>query len=189
MSRLLDIDHEVHEAVEGESGSAPVKVLGLLSEVGDQPQLRLLCGGMLAMGLLRRDPRLLAAGARMLLAHEVATAAKSVIKRRIDRRRPRSADGKHEEAPHPGHSASKEESSFPSGHSAGAMAVARGFGAVYPEHQGAALLAAGGVALAQIPRCAHYPTDVGAGLAIGLAADGVIGLAWRIVRRAVRASR
>ncbi len=185
MPSLLDLDHQVHEAAEDKRHSTPVKVLGVLSEIGDQPQLRLLCGGMLLAGLVRRDPRLLAAGARMLLAHELATAAKGAVKRRVDRRRPRSAEGKHEEAPRPGHSADKEDSSFPSGHSAGALAVARGFGAVYPQHQPAALLAAGGVALAQIPRCAHYPTDVGAGLAIGLAADGVVGLAWRIVRRLV----
>ncbi|MET1083287.1 MAG: hypothetical protein ABWY12_09615, partial [Burkholderiales bacterium] len=49
-------------------------------------------------------------------------------------------------------------------------------------HRAVALLAGSSVALAQIPRCAHYPTDVGAGVAIGVAADGIVGLAWRLVR-------
>jgi hypothetical protein len=33
---------------------------------------------------------------------------------------------------------------------------------------------AGLIALAQVPRCSHYPSDVGAGIAIGLASDNMI---------------
>lgn len=182
---LLNIDHKVHEAAEQTRSSGVVKVIGTLSEIGDQPQLRLLCGGMIAAGLLRGDPRLLAAGARMLVAHEVATAVKSAIKRRIDRKRPRSANFKHEKKPRPGRRTDKEESSFPSGHSAGATAVAMAFSAAYPEHRTAATLAAGAVAIAQIPRCAHYPTDVGAGMAIGAASSGATTLMLRLAGAAL----
>lgn len=177
--RLLHWDHEVHEAVKGQHDSGPVKLLGTLSDVGDQPQMRLLCGGVMLTGLIRADPRTLGAGLRMLLAHEIATAAKSAVKANVDRRRPRSAAGKHEERPSKGKRRDKEDTSFPSGHSAGAMAVACGFAAGYPEHRGPALLAASGVALAQIPRRAHYPTDVAAGLLIGVAAGGVANLIMR----------
>jgi membrane-associated phospholipid phosphatase len=47
------------------------------------------------------------------------------------------------------------------------------------------------VGAAQIPRCAHYPTDVGAGLALGAAANGAVGLLWRALKAtsAVIASR
>jgi membrane-associated phospholipid phosphatase len=181
---LLDVDHKIHEAVEQDRSSTVVKAAGKLSDVGDQPQLRLLCGGMIVLGVLRKDARMIAAGTRMLLAHELATAAKSAVKHRVHRRRPRSASGKHDEKPHAGHRSGKEDTSFPSGHSAGAMAVASAFSALYPEHRNPALIAAGAVALAQIPRCAHYPTDVGVGLTIGAAADGVIGLGWRLLRLA-----
>ncbi len=34
------------------------------------------------------------------------------------------------------------------------------------------------VAAAQVPRCAHYPTDVIAGAAIGLAAEAATNAAW-----------
>ncbi len=51
----------------------------------------------------------------------------------------------------------------------------------YPEHAAPAYAAAAGVALAQIPRCAHYPTDVGAGLAIGAAAEAVVDAGWRLL--------
>lgn len=179
---LLDADHTIHQAAERTSDSTTVKVLGFASEISDQPQMRLVCGGLILVGMICKDLRMIGAGARMLVAHEIATATKNAIKSRVDRKRPRSASGKHEEKPQAGNSSDKEESSFPSGHSAGAMAVASALAAVYPEHRTPALLAAGAVALAQIPRCAHYPTDVGAGLAIGAASNGVVGLAGRFGR-------
>lgn len=186
---LLDMDHKVHEAVKGGRSKPLVKLLGVLSDIGDQPQARLLCGSIIVVGLLRSDMRMVAGGARMLVAHEVATAIKSAVKHRVDRKRPRSASDKDEEKPQAGRSNDKEESSFPSGHSAGAMAIASAFSAVYPAQRKPAMVAASAIALAQIPRCAHYPTDVGAGLAIGAAADGLVGLAWRLVRSGVSLAR
>lgn len=182
---LLDMDHSVHEAVKPDRHSGFVKVLGKLSDIADQPQARTLCGGMIVIGLIRSDTRMVAAGVRMLLAHELATLGKGIIKHKVDRTRPRSATGKEEEKPEAGDSRDKEESSFPSGHSAGAMAIACAYGAVYPQHRAVALIAGSSVALAQIPRCAHYPTDVGAGVAIGVAADGIVGGAWRLARLAI----
>ncbi|WP_159873648.1 phosphatase PAP2 family protein [Novosphingobium sp. 9U] len=183
---LLDIDHKAHAAAEQKRGSLTVRVAGMLSDIGDQPQARMLCAGVLLLGLARRDARLFGAGARMLVAHELATAAKSAVKHRVDRRRPRSASDRDDEKPRPGHSRDKEDNSFPSGHSAGAMAIASAYAAVYPQHRVPALLGAGAVAAAQIPRCAHYPSDVGAGLAIGAASSGVVSLVWRIVLRLTR---
>ena len=104
--------------------SLPVRALAAASEIGDQPQLRSICGALIVAGLLL-DKRLLRAGVRMLLAHELATAVKSSIKHRVDRRRPRSAASARHGEPRPGHSSAKEESSFPSGHTAGAIAVAQ----------------------------------------------------------------
>jgi len=181
---LLEIDHKAHGAAEQERGNPAVRIAGILSEVGDQPQARMLCGGVLLLGLVRRDTRLIGTGVRMLLAHELATVAKNAIKQRVDRRRPRSASDREDEKPHAGHSHDKEETSFPSGHSAGAMAIASAYAAVYPRHRGPAMLGAGAVALAQIPRCAHHPSDVGAGLAIGAASSGVVSVAWALLRSA-----
>ena len=179
---LLDMDHDVHQAVKGHQSRPSIKLLSALSDIGDQPQARLLCGGLIVAGLASKDGRMIVAGVRMLVAHELATATKTAIKHRIDRKRPRAASDREDEKPEAGDSREKEDSSFPSGHSAGAMALASALGAVYPRHRGSALLTGGAVALAQIPRCSHYPTDVGAGIAIGVAADGVVGLAWRIAR-------
>jgi membrane-associated phospholipid phosphatase len=54
---------------------------------------------------------------------------------------------------------------------------------VYPQHAGGALALGTAVAVAQVPRCSHYPTDVAAGLVVGAAAEKAIDLAWRITAR------
>ena len=114
----------------------------------------------------------------MAAAHLIATAAKNFVKHRVDRTRPRSARGRDGHKPQLGRSEAKEETSFPSGHSAGALAVALAFAREYPDYRGPALAGAGMIALGQIPRCAHYPTDVAAGLALGWAAEAAVGAVW-----------
>ena len=171
---LIEADSAAVEAVRPYRGTKPVEALAWYSELGDQPQMLGISGGVLAIGLVRRDSRMARAGARMIAAHLLATAAKNFVKRRIDRTRPRSAAGRHEHKMKPGRTDTKEQTSFPSGHSAGAIAVARAFAREYPEYRTPALAGAGLIALAQIPRCAHYPTDVGAGLLIGAAAESAV---------------
>jgi membrane-associated phospholipid phosphatase len=58
------------------------------------------------------------------------------------------------------------------------MAAARAFAREYPEYGAAALAAGAAVAASQIPRCAHYPTDVLAGAAVGLASEAAVNAVW-----------
>jgi membrane-associated phospholipid phosphatase len=91
----------------------------------------------------------------------------------VDRSRPRTNGGAKPKIKS-GRNTAKEETSFPSGHSAGAAAVASAFARDFPEYRTQAYAAAGLIALAQVPRCAHYPSDVGAGIAIGIASDAAV---------------
>jgi membrane-associated phospholipid phosphatase len=168
--KIVTADARIEARMKPISDSPAVEALGTLSEIGDQLQMRTLCGSMIALGLVTSNKRLWNAGARMLVAHEVATLLKDAIKRRVDRTRPRSAESQEDRKASPGKSTAKEETSFPSGHSAGATAAAFAFAGEYPEHRMPALAAAGAVSAAQVPRCAHYLTDVGAGMLIGAAA-------------------
>lgn len=180
---LIRADVAAREAVKPYRRTAAVAALAQVSELGDQPQMLGISGAVLALGLFRSDPRMVRAGARMIAAHLLATGLKTVVKHRVDRTRPRNAASGGGPRPKPGQSKAKEKSSFPSGHSAGAIAVARAFAREYPEHRLPALGAATLIALAQIPRRAHYPTDVAAGLAIGLAAEGAVAATWHLAER------
>ncbi len=169
---LLNADAVTADAVLPIRDTPLHDALGTVASFADQPQLRALCLGTVALGLLSDDTRLARTGMKMLVAHELATLAKTLVKAAVVRRRPRSTDDTAEDAaPELGHDTSKEQSSFPSGHAGGATAVARAFARAYPDQRAIAYAAAGVGALVQVPRCAHYPTDIGAGVLIGLAAE------------------
>ena len=179
--RVAGRDKEIADELGEYSDALPVRLLSRFAKLGDQPELRLISGGVIAAGLLLGRGRLFRAGVRMLLAHEAATAAKDLIKSRVDRTRPHSARSKEDAEPKPGNSKAKRLRSFPSGHSGGAFAVAQAFAREYPQHRAAALTAAGVVAFGQVPKSAHYPTDVLAGALIGAATEAAIAGVWGAV--------
>lgn len=171
---IEQVDRSIAQTAAPARTSTPIRLLGWLSEVTDQPQLITLCTSVLAIGLLRKDRRLAVAGGNMLAAELLATAAKDMIKHRIDRTRPEAVqDGKGYEM-RPGRSRQSDRSSFPSGHTAGAVAVAHAFADAYPAQRLAAYGVAGAIALIQIPRSKHYLSDLVAGGVIGMAAGGGI---------------
>jgi membrane-associated phospholipid phosphatase len=177
-------DHKITSEVNGERDSWPVRLIGAASEIGDQPQMRMICAATVAVGIAQRDAYLTATGFRMLAAHTLATWAKGGIKAVIDRRRPKDGD---DPRVREGDSDLHEENSFPSGHSAGAVAVGEAIARAYPDHAVAARGAALSVSVVQVPRGTHYAGDVLAGIAIGLIAervsDAAIDLAMQWVQR------
>lgn len=175
-------DARIARAVDGPVGNTVGDALHLPSKLADQPQLRTLAGLLVLGGLVAGRPRLARAGMRMLLAHELATAAKNVVKEAVDRTRPRSAKTLADKKPALGDHTAKEDTSFPSGHSAGATAVAFAFSREFPEYRGPALAAAGTLAAVQVPRSAHYVSDVIAGVLIGILAEQAGNSIWRAAK-------
>jgi membrane-associated phospholipid phosphatase len=180
---LRHIDAAIERAVAPYRRTAAGRALAQVGKVGDQPPLRAICAGVFVCGLVRGDRRLAAVGVRMLAAHEVATGIKTFLKHRIDRTRPRNAASPADNAARPGNSRAKAESSFPSGHSAGAVAVARAFGRDYPDHRATAVGVAALVGASQVPRSAHFATDVLAGFAVGWAAEAIVNGAFSLARQ------
>lgn len=180
--KLIALDDRARKLFEPLGDTAAVHGLGWASKLGDQPELRTISGALLLAGVFSANDRLVRAGARMMLAHEAATFVKDQLKREIDRERPRSTNGRRAAKPVKGNDQSKEMQSFPSGHSAGGFAAARAFAREFPEYGWAAMAAAAVVAGIQIVRCAHYPTDVAAGVAIGLSSEKTIDLLWDAAR-------
>lgn len=180
---LRDADLEITDELGEHRDSLPVQALSKFSKLGDQPELRLISAGLIAAGLALGHRRLSSAGMRMLIAHELATIAKNFAKDRIDRTRPRSASDRRQASARPGQRTAKEHTSFPSGHSAGAIAVAQAFAREFPEHRASALAAAGLIAAGQIPKCAHYPTDVAAGVVVGAASEALVSAVWPAATR------
>lgn len=170
-----ETDQRVTHAMAAVRETRPARFVALLMECADQPELITASLGTIGAGVVSRRPDLVRGGARMLASHLVATGMKMLVKQQVDRTRPKKAlaEGKHRFEP--GHSHDHELNSFPSGHTAGAVAVAR---AASHEIDGAAVpatIATGAVAAAQMPTGSHYLTDVIAGGVIGWAAEAVVG--------------
>lgn len=166
-------DVEVSRAVSGWRDSAPVKALGWFGKMSDQPPLYAFIGGIAASAVIRRDARLLQSSARMLAAHWAGIRAKNAVKNTIDRTRPQMLidEGRYESGK--GRRNEKPFNSFPSGHTVGAVAIARVVARDYPEYRIPAYALAGLAAFARIAKCDHFVSDTVAGALIGWGAERV----------------
>lgn len=174
-------DRKISGKLNNRRDSWLMRLVGAASDIGDQPQMRLLCAATIVVAIARRDSRLAGTGFKMLAAHTAATWAKSGVKAVVDRTRPDSGDDPKVRL---GDSDEHQETSFPSGHSAGVVAVAQVVARSYPEHALAVRTAAVAVAAVQVPRGTHYVGDVVAGALIGLLAEQVVDTAWNGLSRA-----
>jgi membrane-associated phospholipid phosphatase len=154
-----------------------VRGLGAVSEIADQAPSLIACGALLAAGMVFGKPRIAEASARMLGSLLVAAAMKSAVKKLVARTRPRvllEEDRYEVQALGPD---GGNWHSFPSGHTAGAVAAARGFARAYPNAAMPAYGAAAMIGAVQIPRAKHYPLDVAAGAVVGIVAEGLVAFA------------
>lgn len=156
-----------------------IRALGGLSEIADQAPALAVCGAVLAGGLVWGKPGVAEAGARMLASVLVATAIKGVVKKFVSRARPHVLLDEGRYGFEPFGRTGGDWHSFPSGHTADAVAAARGLARALPELSTPAYAAAAGIGAVQVPRAKHYPLDVAAGAAIGIAAEFIVDLAGR----------
>lgn len=175
---IIDAIEQVEEAdVAVAKAAAPLqhhpvtKALGQVSEIADQPPMFTLGSLVLAIGVISGRPRITETGLRLLASVGLATAMKTGVKQVVGRTRPYvlANEGRYETklmGP-----VEKEWNSFPSGHTADAVSAARAVARVWPELRVPAYAAAAVIAAIQIPRCAHYPSDIAAGALVGLAAE------------------
>src|SRR4051812_10159851 len=66
---LLDFDQRAHDLFGPLAGTPLVRMLDLVSKLGDQPELRTIAGSLMVAGTLGGSDRLVRAGARMMIAH------------------------------------------------------------------------------------------------------------------------
>ncbi|MEG3165831.1 phosphatase PAP2 family protein [Sphingomonas sp. PB2P19] len=171
---VVDADERATHKAARHRDAPLIKAGGLLAELGDQPQMIATSVGTALVGLAMKRSDLVRGGLRMLTAHIVATAVKNAIKHSVDRARPEKAIDDGETVFAPGESRDHDLTSFPSGHTAGAVAVAR---AVSRDVDGAAVpaaLIATGIAAAQPLNGKHYLTDLVAGAAVGWVAEALV---------------
>ncbi len=112
----------------GRRNQPVVRGLGTMSEVGDQPPLLALSGAVLAYGVLKGDRCAAGAGARMLGSLVLATWIKTGLKSLVARTRPNVLLDKGQYEVEPFGPDEGSWHSFPSGHTAGSVAVVRAAG-------------------------------------------------------------
>lgn len=153
--------------------NSAVKAAGIAGKIGDQGPLYAFSAGLLLFGLCSRNRRLAGSGMAMLGGIGLADLTKRGVKRLVSRTRPHVLlDEKRYETDASG-SDQKPEQSFPSGHMAGSVAVARALSRNFPHAGAAAGVAAIAIGFSRIAKGAHWPLDVLGGAIIGLAAEAI----------------
>jgi membrane-associated phospholipid phosphatase len=142
------------------------------NRLGSGAILVAISGTVLVAGLLLNRPALRAAGLESLIAHGIAGLLGQVLKHVVGRPRPRfvHSDGGFQLGP----SWDTGLDSFPSGHATASFAVATVLARHFPGAGRAMYGLACLVALSRIVRGSHFPTDVMAGMMVGVLVGSVV---------------
>jgi membrane-associated phospholipid phosphatase len=174
VSRLEQADIAAARHVARHRHSPALRNATAFSKLADQPPLLAASGAVIAWGLLTGNRRLARRGGHLLASVALVTLLKAATKGMLSRTRPNVLldEGVYQVEPlgpdeGPWHS-------FPSGHTAGAVALARAVARCWPGARLPAYGVAAAVGLVQVPRGAHYPSDVLAGLLAGIAAEALV---------------
>ena len=181
---LEELDAAVADVLVPHAEHGAIRFLGAVSDLSDQEPIYAGSAAMLATAALMRDGPTWRAGTRILAAHLLATGLRGIVKHLVDRTRPEAAVRLGRYVLREGQKHESDFNSFPSGHTAGAVAVALAVSREYPGGRVPALGLAALAGVAQVVRSKHYVTDVVAGAVIGWSAetliDGLIRKAQRV---------
>jgi undecaprenyl-diphosphatase len=139
------------------------KVLSAVEEAAESSKLWCAAAGVMAWRGGRRGRRAAAAGVTAVVVAQLVS--NGVGKQVTGRRRPPK-----EWIPHDEVEDRPDSSSFPSGHTAAAVAFTAAVAPTWPLAGALCAVPAAAVAVERVQSGAHYPSDVAAGAAIGLAA-------------------
>jgi membrane-associated phospholipid phosphatase len=143
-----------------------------INSLGTVPVLLAVTGGLYATGYLRHDAALTGDAKLGATALVVSAALTETTKRLVGRVRPDSGPDSGDFTG-PGWKDNTFQS-FPSGHTAGAFALATVLADRHPRQKWLYYTLATGVAFARVRKSAHYPSDVLAGAGLGIYAGQTV---------------
>ncbi|MEU1012198.1 phosphatase PAP2 family protein [Streptomyces sp. NPDC005890] len=173
---LRDVDRSLSKQVARRTPPSVGQVLSAVEEAAESTKLW--CGSAAAMAWLGgwRGRKAAAGGLAALTMAQLIS--NGLCKQLADRPRPPKEWFPHDEVDD-----RPDSSSFPSGHTAAAVAFTAAVAPAWPAVGAACALPAAMVALERVQSGAHYPSDVATGAAIGLASAWLTRHAPRLILR------
>ncbi|MGW6841236.1 phosphatase PAP2 family protein [Streptomyces sp. NPDC054958] len=160
-------DHRLTRRMAAWDSAWARRVLPPVEEAAEHTKLWWAAAVIMAAGGGLRGRKAAAAGITAMAAAELLS--NGVAKQLVERRRPPK-----EWLPHDDVEDRPDSSSFPSGHTAAAVAFTAAVASCWPWAGAACAVPTVLVALERLHSGAHYPSDVAAGAAIGLAAAALV---------------
>ncbi|MFI6638718.1 phosphatase PAP2 family protein [Streptomyces sp. NPDC050504] len=178
VSDLRAVDGALYAAVAATPTPALDRSLRRLSRAADHSKISFSVAGLLALGGTRARTAAFAGVAAVAVASASANllGKRLVRRRRPDREAARVTVDRHVPMP--------ESASFPSGHTASAVAFATAVGVALPPAALPLGVLASAVGYSRVHTGVHYPGDVAAGAVLGIASGAAgLGITRALVRR------